>query len=264
MNWNINNPVVQGIATPFGVSAMQRSTKPYISSKTVYDLTKAGNNGTLITVILDESGSMSSVAEQTIAAFNMFVQEQREASSKVGKGFLTLTKFDAPEIKTVYSSRPLEEVPLLDRYTYSPRGGTNLFDAIGLSIANVNSALSSLKEEQRPGVLTLIMTDGYENSSVNFKSDEIKNLVRSAENSDWTFTFLGANIDAFNAGSAIGMTMHNTASYNTANMAETFHAVSAMATTVRGAKMAGVDTQTIYASGLYSAEDRTKMGGESK
>jgi hypothetical protein len=262
MNRNINNSVYVNPSPFRGVSPLQQPSKPHIPSKTVYDLTKAGKNGTLITVILDESGSMTSVAEQTIAAFNMFVQEQREASSKVGKGYLTLIKFDAPEIKTVYSSRPLEEVSLLDRHTYSPRGGTNLFDAIGHSIAAVNTSLASLTEEQRPGVLTLIMTDGYENSSVNFKSDEIKNLVRSAENADWTFTFLGANIDAFSAGSAIGMTLHNTASYNTANMTETFHTVSAMATTVRGAKMAGVNTADIYAKGLYSAEDRTKMTGE--
>jgi len=261
---NINNAVNVNVGPFRGYQPVAMPAKPVIPSKTVYDLTKAGNNGTLITVILDESGSMSSVAEQTISAFNMFVREQRDASAKVGKGFLTLIKFDAPEIKTVYSSRPLEEVPMLDHTTYTPRGGTNLFDAIGHSIAAVNNALSSLEEKQRPGVLTLIMTDGYENSSNHFRSDEIRNLVRSAENSDWTFTFLGANIDAFSAGSAIGMSAVNTVSYNVANMAETFHAASAMATNVRGAKAMGMTTADIYASGLYSAEDRSKMAGETK
>jgi hypothetical protein len=72
-----------------------------------YDFARAGKNGTLIAVIMDESGSMSSVQNQTIAAFNEFVLGQKNSGKETGAAYMTLVKFDAPDIHTVFSNRPI-------------------------------------------------------------------------------------------------------------------------------------------------------------
>lgn len=231
--------------------------KPLIPTK--YDFAQGGKNGTLIVAVLDESGSMSPVQNQTIAAFNEFVVGQRSASKDAGRAYMTLMKFDAPAIKTVYENMPIEEAPLLDQYTYAPRGGTNLLDAVGHALAKAQNTLSSKPLEDRPGVIVFIMTDGEENQSRQFTSDEIKKMVKSAESADWTFTFLGANIDAFQAGAQIGMGQYNTLQYNVNNMGATMNAVSSTVAATRSAKMAGESTASLYSKGLYTDQQRDRV-----
>jgi hypothetical protein len=84
-------------------------------------------------------------------------------------------------------------------------------------------------------------------------------MVSLAEASDWTFQFLGANIDAFSVGNNFGMKSSNSVNYNVGNMASTMTAVSASTTRMRMAKMAGTDTNSIYATGLYTAEELKGM-----
>jgi hypothetical protein len=227
-----------------------------------YDVSTAGKNGVIIAAILDESGSMSPYQMQTISAFNEFIDGQKAAGSEAGKGFLTLVKFDAPEVKLVFQNRPLETVEPLTTRDYEPRGGTNLFDAIGETIGSLNSALRSKPVSERPGVIMLIMTDGEENSSRRFNSHQVRELVRAAEKSDWTFTFLGANIDAFKAGAQIGMGHYNTMNFAAGAVGATMAAVGETVTQLRGGKMAGMNTADLYAKGFYDDKARDKaMGG---
>ena len=222
-----------------------------------YKFKHAGNKGTLISVVLDESGSMSSCWDTTINGFNEFLLGQKTA--KVGDGFLTLTKFSSPRLTTVFSNRPLNEVPNLDRKNYTPTGGTNLLDAIGKAINDVHEFLSSMKKKERPGVIITILTDGEENASRNFNNDQIKQMVKAAEDADWTFVFLGANIDAFAVGSTFGMSIHNSANYSTSNIYQTMASVSASTVRMRSAKLAGASTQEIYGSGIYTEQELRDM-----
>jgi uncharacterized protein YegL len=224
-----------------------------------YKYKKAGKNGTLITMIIDESGSMSGARDTTISGFNEFVNGQKNAEATAGAGFLTLIKFDSPAVKTVYVNRPLKEVPTLDHAGYTPNGMTNLFDAIGHAINSVNAELAKLKKKDRPGVIITIMTDGHENASRHFNSQQIRDMVKAAEDADWTFTFLGANIDSFAVGSTFGMNAQNTVNYSTANMTDTMAAVSASTTRMRSAKLAGSSTADIYATGLYTDVEKKNM-----
>ena len=222
----------------------------------------AGKNGTLIAVIMDESGSMASCRDATIAGFNEFVQAQQHATG-AGEAYLTLVKFDAPQIKRVYENMHVREVAPLSHATYSPNGGTNLMDAIGQTLNSINNTLGSHKPEDRPGVLVVIITDGAENSSREFHGEQIKNMVKAAEGADWTFTFLGANVDAFSMGSTFGMNASNSINYNTTSMGATMDVLSKTTVSLRSAKMKGVSTQEIYAtSSLYSDADRGKTMGK--
>lgn len=226
---------------------------------TNYKFKKAGKNGTLIAIILDESGSMASCWDTTIVGFNEFVQGQRASEATAGAGYLTLVKFEGGKVDTVYHNRPLNEVPVLDKNTYRPAGGTNLLDAIGDTINNVNTVLAGSKKKERPGVIITIMTDGEENQSRRFNNEQIKAMVKTAEAADWTFTFLGANIDAFSVGSTFGMSASNSVNYSTANMGATMASVSASTSRMRAAKIAGVSTAELYSQGLYTADELKSM-----
>jgi hypothetical protein len=230
-----------------------------VPQTTQHKFKKAGKNGTLIAIVLDESGSMNSCWETTMVGFNEFVQGQRTAESTAGAGYLTLVKFEGGKVETVYHNRPLSEVPVLDKNTYRPAGGTNLLDAIGDTINNVNTVLAGMKKKDRPGVIITIMTDGEENQSRRFNNEQIKAMVKAAEAADWTFTFLGANIDAFSVGSTFGMSASNSVNYSTANMGATMASVSASTTRMRSAKIAGVSTAELYSKGLYTDDELKSM-----
>ena len=108
------------------------------------------------------------------------------------------------------------------------------------------------------------MTDGEENQSRSFTRDQIKEMVAAAEAADWTFTFLGANIDSFAVGSTFGMTMQNSVNYSTTSMMETMGAVSASTTRMRSAKFAGASTQELYSGGLYTDDERKDIANIKK
>lgn len=253
---NLPNPF-PGLA--ININAGVHVSDPQANTTKTYKFKKAGKNGTLIAIVLDESGSMASCHGTTITGFNEFVQGQRAAEATVGAGYLTLVKFEGGKVETVYHNRPLSEVPVLDKKSYQPAGGTNLLDAIGDTINNVNTVLAASKKKDRPGVIITIMTDGEENQSTRFNNEQIKAMVKAAEAADWTFTFLGANIDAFSVGSTFGMSASNSVNYSTANMGATMASVSASTTRMRAAKIAGVSTAEIYSQGLYTADELKNM-----
>lgn len=251
---NLPNPF-PGLA--INVNAVTQISNP--QTTTTPKFKKAGKNGTLIAIVLDESGSMNICWDTTITGFNEFVQGQKAAEATAGAGYLTLVKFEGGKVDTVYHNRPLTEVPALDKTTYRPAGGTNLLDAIGDTINNVNTVLASKKKKDRPGVIITIMTDGEENSSRRFNNEQIKAMVKAAETADWTFVFLGANIDAFSVGSTFGMSASNSVNYSTANMGATMSSVSASTTRMRTAKTAGVSTAELYSTGLYTNDELKSM-----
>lgn len=237
---------------------VQVTTTTTVATTPKYKFKKAGTNGNIIAVVLDESGSMGVCRDTTIAGFNEFVQGQRDAKD-AGAGYLTLNKFEGGNIRTVFADRPLSEVPKLDHSSYTPAGGTNLLDAIGHTIEQVNMSLDKLKKKDRPGVIILIMTDGEENCSRRYNNDMVKAMVGAAEKADWSFVFLGANIDAFSVGATFGMSHLNSVNYSTANMAATMTATSTMTTNMRSAKLSGLDTHAVYASTTMSKEDRERI-----
>ena len=250
---SLPNPFPAGIQT--AVTVTTKVTTPI----TKYKFKKAGTAGTLISIVLDESGSMGKCWDATIKGFNEFVVGQKAAVATAGSSFLTLTKFDAPHIKTVYADRPIAEVPDLNKDTYRPNGGTNLLDAIGNAITQVNDTLAKRKKADRPGVIIVITTDGEENSSTQYNNQTIKEMVAAAEKADWSFVFMGANIDSFSVGSSFGMNASNSVNYSTSNMAGTYASLGATTTRMRSAKMAGTSTAEIYATAMFSEEEKKGM-----
>jgi len=161
---------------------------------------------TEIVVVLDRSGSMSSMKSDMEGGFNRFIEEQQKES---GEAFVTLIQFDT-EYETVYSRRPLPEVPSL---VLTPRGGTALLDATGRAVCH---ALDTIPSDHL--CVFLIITDGGENSSREFKRDQVKSLTKKCTaKRDWQFVYLGANQDAFAEGGHLGVLRGVSANYSADN-----------------------------------------------
>lgn len=197
-----------------------------------------------ITVVLDRSGSMASVADDTRGGFDTFVADQKKAP---GEAVLTLVQFD-DTYEFVYTARPIRDIGKLD---FQPRGSTALLDAIGRAINTTGERLSRMDESARPGkVVFVILTDGQENASRDFTKTKINEMITHQRNKyKWEFVFLGANQDAIQEASAIGISSLNAMNYaHTAKgVNAAFTATSSNLTAVRGGV---VDTM------MYSAEQK--------
>ena len=156
-----------------------------------------------ITVVLDRSGSMAAVADDTIGGFNQFLLDQKRAP---GDGVLTLVQFDN-EYEFVHIAKPLAEVPPLSPATFIPRGSTALLDAIGRAIGQTHERLAKMDESQRPGtVIFVILTDGHENSSREATVETVfARITEQQEKRGWKFIFLGANQDAIKSAARLGI-----------------------------------------------------------
>ena len=156
-----------------------------------------------ITIVLDRSGSMQAVADDTIGGFNRFLLDQKQAP---GDGVLTLVRFDH-EYELVHRAVPLAEVPPLSRETFVPRGQTALLDAIGRTMNDTFERLAKTDESQLPGsVIFVILTDGHENASREFSRETVFAMISERQaKQGWTFLFLGANQDAIESGERLGI-----------------------------------------------------------
>jgi uncharacterized protein YegL len=167
---------------------------------------------THIVYIIDRSGSMSGRETDVIGGFNKFIKEQKEHS---GEASMILVQFDN-EYGPVSMWNNIQDAPELDNTSYVPRGMTALLDAVGRTINFQGDFLSSLPENDRPDkVVVLIMTDGMENDSKEFTSDQVKKMIsHQRENYQWKFIFLGANQDSFETASGLGIPQAMTSNYD--------------------------------------------------
>jgi hypothetical protein len=182
-------------------------------------------DATFIAVLLDRSGSMKSVKDETISGFNHFLSEQKEAGANAS---LTLVQFDSVGIDTVSDNIPIRDAKPLDAQTYQPRAMTPLLDALGQTIINAGQTLSETPEAERPDkVVFVVITDGLENASREFTKGRIREMIQTqTEVYKWQFVYLGANQDAFAEAAQMGVTMDNAADYKVENMQHVYAAAS--------------------------------------
>jgi len=202
---------------------------------------------TLVTFILDKSGSMSSVAQATISGFNEYVDTLR--GDKKSKYAMSLTLFDTT-VEKVYANEEIKDVPELSSTNYRPGGGTALYDA---AVQTIKETEKSLKTGQK--VLCVIMTDGQENSSKEFTDKDLKEaMARLEKKGNWTFVFLGANQDSYAVAQQFGLSAQNVSNYNSSDIG-TRGTFSKMATnTTMYAASASLNTQS-----FFSKEDQQDL-----
>ena len=151
---------------------------------------------------------MSAKVQDVIGGFNLYLDELTKEPA-VDYGF-SLTLFDTV-VEMKHKAVPLAKVAKLDDKTYRPSGNTALYDALGNTVQTVNT-------DGFDKIITVIMTDGEENSSHEWTMQGIRELIRCKEAAgNWTFVFLGANLDAFAQGTNLGVPVANSVRYDPAN-----------------------------------------------
>jgi hypothetical protein len=166
---------------------------------------------THIEILLDKSGSMQSVAVDTIGGMNSFLSKQKEVPGEVE---LSLVQFNNTYLTTLVDL-PLNEFTPLNNSSYRPSGFTALLDALGRSIDELGRRLNKRPESERPEkVLFVVLTDGYENASKEYSRQAIKEkITHQREKYSWEFIFLGANQDAILTGAELGIGAGNSLTY---------------------------------------------------
>lgn len=146
-----------------------------------------------LTFIIDESGSMSSSRHDIIGGFNTFIEDQKkEIKGDVNVSLYTFND----DVKRVLVNKNIIDVENLSESSYSPGGMTSLNDAVGTAINEIGHELSKMPEEERPStVMFVIMTDGFENSSKEFSSSQIRDMIKhQTDKYNWKFVYLGTDI----------------------------------------------------------------------
>lgn len=202
---------------------------------------------THIALVLDMSGSMSATEEATRNGVTTYIKETRK---EIPDALFSLTVFDNILEKWVSNER-LDSIRAKGVISkYKPRNMTALYDAIG---STVNDLKKRVKSSDK--AIVVIMTDGYENASREFNAYQIKNTITELQSKgNWTFVFLGANIDSWGVSSQLGILRANTVDYSYGQgqfraFKGTAHATSSLGNSANTATMdfyqdANVDTNT--------------------
>jgi uncharacterized protein YegL len=204
-----------------------------------------------ITVVLDRSGSMEACRAEAQGGLNAFVEKQK---AEPGEANFTLVQFDN-EYECVHAGVPIKDVPEL---TLVPRGMTALHDALGRAINETGTRLAASAEDERPElVVFVVVTDGEENSSHEFKGAQVKEMIERQERDyNWKFTYLGANQDAFATGGSIGVLRAACANYTPRNSAVAFAAAASNVSRMRATSLESGATEVKCA---YTPEELASM-----
>ena len=167
---------------------------------------------TELVFILDMSGSMAHLTDDTIGGFNSVLKEHNDGKGEV----LVTTYVFNNESKMVHDRLPIANVPAMTEKNYSARGCTALLDAIGGAIEHIVGIHRYAREEDIPEhTVFVITTDGMENASHKFSAEHVKNKIKhEQEKYGWEFIFLAANIDAIETAEAYGIDRSRAVNYH--------------------------------------------------
>ncbi len=160
-------------------------------------------NLTELVFLLDRSGSMAGLESDTVGGFNAMIEKQKKLD---GEALISTVLFNG-DSAVLHDRLDVQKVEPLTERDYQVGGCTALIDAIGSAIHHIGNVHKYAREEDRPEkTLFVITTDGYENASRRYASDEVKAMIRrQQERCGWEFLFLGANIDAVETARAYGI-----------------------------------------------------------
>ena len=173
---------------------------------------KKNNNITELVFILDRSGSMSGLESDTVGGFNSMIEKQKKQNAPC---YVSTVLFD-DESEVLYDRVKLEEVQKMTEEQYFVRGCTALMDAIGGAIHHIGNVHKYIRNEDVPAhTMFVIMTDGMENASHRYSSEQVKKMIEyQKEKCGWEFLFIGANIDAVETAARYGINADRAVNYN--------------------------------------------------
>ena len=193
-------------------------------------------NLTEIVFILDRSGSMAGLEDDTIGGFNAMIQKQQDEE---GEAYVSTVLFDN-YTEVIHDRLDIQKIQPMTRMDYYVRGCTALLDAVGKSIRHIGTVHKYAREEDRPEkTIFVITTDGMENASREYSYERVRKMIEhQQEKYSWEFLFLGANIDAAKEAARFGITEDRAANYHADSVgtAVIYEAVSEAVCNVRASR----------------------------
>jgi len=199
-----------------------------------------------IALIVDRSGSMSSVAEDTKGGIKQFITSQKQ---NPGKASFTLVQFDHEyEVLNNFSDLSKVDENAFAKQ-YEPRGCTALLDAIGRTVIDMSQKIEKMGQSEKPAqVIVAIVTDGQENASREFTVAKVKKLIEEKQALGWNFVFLGADLNAITVAQSYGFDAKQAAHYESSNISGALQSIGKQVSAARsGCKVS------------FSSDDRRQL-----
>lgn len=221
----------------WGLLACTLFSSMFMVSAKTQEINAEPKRDTELVIVVDKSGSMYGLAGDTIGSYNSMIQEQKDPN-KEGNVYVTTVMFNQNSQK-VHDRKDIKDVEKITRKEYSPGGCTALLDAVGGTITQL-SANDSVRKNK---VIFVVITDGYENASREFKKEQIKKLIEEKTKEGWEFVFLGANIDSVKESGNIGIMAERTRDFDASSdgIVKAFKCVSTAINQVRSNKAIDLD-----------------------
>ena len=146
-------------------------------------------------IILDKSGSMSNIKEEALSGYNETLGTVRSAQLKhldTQEHYISLAAFCSCGVQMIYDKTPIKDAANLTSEDYQPCCCTPLFDAVGMTVQNLRTAIA---DDKTAAVLVTIITDGLENSSKEWNGAAVKKLIEECKGLGWNFAYIGADHD---------------------------------------------------------------------
>ena len=175
---------------------------------------------TIYQMVIDRSGSMQGMENQVISGFNEQLQSMQNIQDRYPEQeiLMSLRFFNEQVGVNILEHNPVKACNLMGRHEYRTSGGTALLDAVGKSIYDIKMKFGDAIAHEDTTVVMIIITDGYENSSRIYTYEEISRMIGELEATEnWTFTFMGADLDAIAASSRMGIGRNHTFSFDKAD-----------------------------------------------
>jgi uncharacterized protein YegL len=169
------------------------------------------NDDTELVFIIDRSGSMSGLEDDTIGGFNAMIEKQKSGEGRV---YVSTVLFDNNS-EVIHDRVDIKEIKPMTRSDYQVHGCTALLDALGGAVSHIQSVHKYIRREDVPRhTIFVITTDGMETASHSYTSARVKEMIKSqTDDEGWEFMFLAANIDAVETADSLGIRRERAANY---------------------------------------------------
>jgi Mg-chelatase subunit ChlD len=209
---------------------------------------------TELVFVVDKSGSMCGLEDDTVGGLNSVLEENRKAD---GEAIVSIVEFDNSS-EVIVDRTNLRDVRPLSRKDYRVGGCTALLDAVGDAIRHTARVQGYMPDGHKAGkVMFVIITDGQENASRRRTYAEVKQMIEESRSAGWEFVFLGANIDAAAEAARMGIPRAAASEYVSDGMG-TAVAYEAVACATRAVRSCG-SLPSEWGAGL--AADVRERGG---
>jgi uncharacterized protein YegL len=199
------------------------------------------NTKTIYHFILDKSGSMTGSEAETIKGFNAQLEVLRNLEKEYPdqQYIVSLTFFNSELYMPLQNGR-IGQVPNLDIKSYRPNGATALLDAIGKAIFDIKRDYKEEIDADKASVVMVILTDGAENASRFYSYHDIARMIKELDaTGKWTFSFLGADLDAFHSAQMLNIRQENVMAFDKSDFAHMYERVERSVRNYADAKAKG-------------------------